>query len=68
MIKFKKETGMDEIIEEYGAAITTMIGIIGGIAVVTGGISIYKEIIFNMLGSLMYRQDWSNVNNNEKYN
>ena len=39
---------MDEIIEEYGAAITTMIGIIGGI-------SIYKEIIFNMLGSLMYR-------------
>lgn len=55
MIKFKKETGMDEIIEEYGAEITTMIGIIGGIAVITGGISIYKEIIFNMLGSLMYR-------------
>ena len=46
---------MDEIIEEYGAAITTMIGIIGGIVVITGGISVDNDIIFNMLGSLMYR-------------
>ena len=53
--RLRNRSRMERIIEEYGAAITTMIGIIGGIAVITGGISIYKEIIFNMLGSLMYR-------------
>ena len=52
---YKKEAGMDGILQEYGAAVAAIIGIIGGIAVIAGCISTYKGIIFNMLGSLMYR-------------
>ncbi len=46
---------MEEILNEYGGTIVTVLGISGGVGILIHCISIYKDSIFNVLASIMYR-------------
>lgn len=49
------EVCVEEIINEYGSTIVTVIGIGSGVGILIHCISMYKDSIFNMLASIMYR-------------